>query len=210
MKSKASVPLTVIEDSRRASVMLDPLRLKILEGLREPNSASGLAHRFGIARQKINYHLRELEKLGLLEMIEERRKGNCTERIVRAVARSYLISPEALGSLASDPDQIQDRFSSAYLVAVAARAIQDLALLKSKAEKSNQKVATFNLQTEIRFASAADRNHFAEELASCIAKLTAKYHDEKAPGGRLFRVFLGAYPAVTHNKSGGTTSRRNK
>ena len=37
----------------------------------------------------------------------------------RATARSYLISPEALGGLGSDPDEIRDRLSAAYLVATA-------------------------------------------------------------------------------------------
>jgi hypothetical protein len=115
-----------------------------------------------------NYHLRELEKHGLIEQLEERKKGNCVERIVRATARHYLISPEALGNLASDPGQIQDRFSSTYLVAVAARAIRDLAVLRTRAEKAGKKLATFTLETNVRFASAADQHAFAEELANAV------------------------------------------
>ena len=129
--------------------------------------------------------------------MEERRKGNCTERIVRASARSYLIDPAALGVLATDPSQIQDRFSSAYLVAVAARTIRDLAVLRSRVEKAGKKLATFTLQTEVRFATAADAHSFAEELANQLGRLIAKYHNEKAPGGRRFQVFLGSYPSIT-------------
>jgi DNA-binding transcriptional ArsR family regulator len=197
MDDAKGTALQFIDDNRRIAAVLDPLRLKILEGLREPDSAAGLARRFSIPRQKVNYHLRELEKLGLLEKVEERRKGNCTERIVRATARAYLISPEALGPLAADPDKIQDRFSSTYLVAVAARAIQELATLREQADQANKKLATFTLQTSIRFCSTAHRNEFAQELSNTIAKLTTKYHDEKSPGGRTFRVFTGIYPAIT-------------
>jgi DNA-binding transcriptional ArsR family regulator len=197
MDESKGTALQFIDDNRRAAAVLDPLRLKILEGLREPDSAAGLARRFGIPRQKVNYHLRELEKLGLLEKVEERRKGNCTERIVRAIARSYLISPEALGPLAADPDKIQDQFSSTYLIAVAARAIQELATLREQANQANKKLATFTLQASIRFSSTKHRNEFAQELSNTIAKLTAKYHDEKSSGGRTFRVFTGIYPAIT-------------
>jgi len=44
-------------------------------------------------------------------------------------------------------------------------------------------VATFALQTDVRFATAEDRMAFTEELANCMARLVAKYHDDETPGG---------------------------
>src|SRR5574341_520547 len=155
-----------VGDAASASALLNPLRLQILERLREPDSASGLSRLMNLSRQKLNYHLRELEKHGLVEQVEERKKGNCVERIVRATARHYLINPDALGNLATDPSQIQDHFSSTYLVAVAARTIRDLAVLRTRAEKAGKKLATFTLETNVRFASAADQHAFAEELTN--------------------------------------------
>jgi len=188
--------LDLIHQPSRAAALLHPLRLRLLENLRQPESASGLARRLRLPRQKVNYHLHELEKARLVELVEERRKGNCIERVVRATARYYLINPAALGKLAADPAELQDRFSSAYLVAVAARAIGNLATLRERAVRAGKRLATFTLETEIRFASAADRSAFTEELANQFARLVAKYHDEKSPGGRRFQFFLGAYPAV--------------
>jgi DNA-binding transcriptional ArsR family regulator len=193
----ATAALDLIQDPARAAALLHPLRLRLLEGLRQPDSATGLARRLRLPRQKINYHLRELEKERLVELVEERRKGNCIERVVQATARTYLINPAALGRLAADPAEMQDRFSSSYVVALAARAIRDLAVLGARAKKAGKRLATFSLQSEVRFASAADRNAFSEELASQVARLAAKYHDEKAPGGRRFKFFLGAYPTIT-------------
>ena len=66
---------------------MDATRLRLVRELVEPDSAAGLAKRLGLPRQRLNYHLRELEAAGLLELVEERRRGNCVERIVRAVAR---------------------------------------------------------------------------------------------------------------------------
>jgi len=192
--------LDLIQDARIAAAMLDPLRLRLLSELRDPDSASGLARRLRIPRQKINYHLRELEKRRLVELVEERRRGNCTERMLRATARAYVISPDVLGPLAADPEKIQDRFSSAYLVAVAARTIRDLGALRSKAEGAGKKLATLTLEAEVRFASAADRNAFAEELAAQVARLAAKYHNQGAPGGRSFKFVVAGYPAI-HSKS---------
>jgi len=187
--------LDLVEDSRLAARMLHPLRLRILEGLREPASASELARRFELPRQRVHYHLHELEKAGLVETVSKRRKGNCLERVVRAKASHFLIHPSALGGIGADPKRMADRFSESYLLAVAAQTIRDVATLRTKAQAAGKKIATLTIQTDVRFASAADRQAFADELADALAKLTAKYHDEKTPGGRTFRVVVASHPA---------------
>ncbi|HVV18658.1 MAG TPA: helix-turn-helix domain-containing protein, partial [Pseudonocardiaceae bacterium] len=80
--------VAVIEDPAAAEVTLDPMRARLLAELAEPGSATMLAARVGLPRQKVNYHLRELERHGLIELVEERRKGNVTERVMRATAAS--------------------------------------------------------------------------------------------------------------------------
>jgi len=189
------MPMELVDHSARAATMLHPMRLRILDALREEGSASTVARQLGLARQKVNYHLRELEKAGFLEEVEQRRAGNCIERIVRAKATHYLINPEILGRLAADGASVEDRVSSAYLIALAAGAIRDVAVLQERAAKSKKRVPTFALQSDVRFATAEARKQFTEDLANAIAKLIAKYHDEETPGGRVYRFFAGAYPA---------------
>lgn len=184
-----------------AAVLLRPLRARILEMLAEPQSAATVARRLSLARQKVGYHLKELEKEGLVELIEERKSGNCVERIVRATGRAYLVSAEALGSLAHGALEATDRFSSAYLVAVAARAIRELAKLRHAADEAGKRLATLTLETEIRFATAVERAAFAEELAGEIARLTAKYHDASAPRGRMHRIVSFAYPRPAESEA---------
>ena len=209
--SKAANVVEMVQRPQAVAAMLHPLRMRMLETLREPLSASGLASKLGLPRQKVNYHLRELEKHSLVELVKERRKGNCTERILRTTARYYIISPETVGALAARPEEIQDRFSSAYLMALVSRVLQDLGILRSRARAAHKRLATFSLQTEVRFASSEDRHAFSEELAKQVARLTAKYHDERARGGRRFRFFLGAYPGIeagTARSRSRKTSRR--
>ena len=112
------IDVTVIDDPAAAEVSLDPVRTRLLAELVQPGSASTLAAKVGLARQKVNYHLRALERHGLVELVEERRKGNMTERVMRATAASYVISPAALASVAPDPD----RAPGPALGVVAARA----------------------------------------------------------------------------------------
>ncbi len=181
--------------------MLHPLRLQILTELTEPDSATGLARRLGLPRQQLNYHLRLLEDEGLVEAVEERQRRGCTERLLRSVGQSYLISPAALGDLAADPSRVRDRASSAYLVAMAARTLREVASLRQRAEARGQQLPTLTLQSDVRFASAQAQRDFALELTSVLADLVVKYHDETAQTGRWFRVTGGAYPAPT-KKSG--------
>ena len=98
--------IAVIEDPATAESLLDPVRTRLLEALAEPASATMLASRVGLPRQLVNYHLRTLERHGLVELETERRKGNVTERVMRASAGSYVISPAALTALQPDPGRL--------------------------------------------------------------------------------------------------------
>src|SRR6266496_6308960 len=169
--------IAVIEDPAAAEVSLDPVRARLLAELAQPASATMLAGRVDLARQKVNYHLRELEKHGLVELVEERRKGNVTERMMQATASSYVISPKALAAVEPDPAQSPDRLSARWLLAVAGRLVRDVGILITGAAKARKRVATFALDGEVRFASAADRAAFAEELTTAITSLVGKYHD---------------------------------
>lgn len=191
-----AMSVEMIHDPARAGVLLDPVRMSLLERLAEPDSAAGLGRKMKLPRQKLNYHLRELERAGFVELVEERRKGNCIERVLRTTARSFVIDPAVLGKLGVDPHAVQDRFSSAYLIALASRTIRDVAALRTRAQKAGKRLATFSLQTELQFASAADRAAFFEELATEVTRLAAKYHNEAAPEGRRFELMLGSYPAL--------------
>jgi DNA-binding transcriptional ArsR family regulator len=198
-----ALSLEVIRRPEPAAALLDPTRQKLLAHLREPDSATGLARRLRLPRQRVNYHLRTLEQAGLVELVEERRKGNCLERVVRATARAFLISPEAFGAVAPTADLAADRLSSAYLMAAAGRTIRDLAAMESRARREGKRLATLTLEADVRFASAAARAEFTEELADALARLAAKYHDDRAPGGRRFRLLTAVHPTPTEGGSHG-------
>jgi DNA-binding transcriptional ArsR family regulator len=189
-----SRPIHVVREASEASAMLHPLRQRLLAELAEPDSATGVARRMGLPRQRVNYHVRQLEQQGLLEPVGERRRGNCTERLVQAVARSYFIDPAALGRLAGVPGDVADKTSSAYLVAAAAQVVRDVAELRDKTATTGQPVPTLTLQAQIRFATPATQRAFASELTAAVAQLTAKYHDDTARDGRTFRLLTGSWP----------------
>jgi DNA-binding transcriptional ArsR family regulator len=188
------LPLETVRDPGAAAALLDPIRQRLLTQLAEPDSAAGLARRLRLPRQKINYHLRALEAVGLVELVEERRKGNCLERVVRATARSFIISPEAIGALGPTAETAADRLSGAYLIAAAGRTIRDVAALEARARDQGKRLATLTLEADVRFASAESRAAFAEELAETVARLATRYTDERAPNGRRFRLLAAIHP----------------
>ena len=192
--------LAVIEDPAVAEVSLDPVRSRLLAELAEPASATMLAGKLGLPRQNVNYHLRALEEHGLVELVEERRKGNMTERLLRATALSYVISPAALGGVAPDPSRAPARLSSRWLIAVAAKLVRDVGELMAGATKARKRLATFAMDGEIRFASAADRAAFVQELTGTVAVLVSKYHEESAEHGRDHRIVVAVHPSAKEAK----------
>jgi DNA-binding transcriptional ArsR family regulator len=184
----------VIEEPVAAMVALDPVRARLLAELTEPGSAATLAGRVGLARQKVNYHLRTLEAHGLVRVVDERRWGGLTERLYLATATAYVVSPAALGEAASDPDRIADRLSARYLVSLAARIVREVGDLARRAEQAGKRLPTLAMDTEIRFRSSAERAAFTDELASAVTALVSRYHDESTPGGRSHRLTVAAHP----------------
>ena len=189
--------VAVIEDPAAAEVSLDPIRSRLLAELAEPGSATMLAGKIGLPRQKVNYHLRTLEHHGLIHLVEERRKGNVTERMMQATAASYVISPAAMAAVAPDPGRAPDRLSARWLLALAGRLVRDVGALITGAGQAQQRVATYALDGEIRFATPDDRAAFAAELTDTTARLIAEYHRPNAARGRRHRLIVAVHPSIT-------------
>ncbi len=191
----------VIDDPAAATVALDPVRSRLLSELAEPASAATLATRLGLARQKVNYHLRALETHGLVTVAEKRQWGGLTERLLVATAASYIVSPTAMGPVAADPARRADRLSASYLIALAARIVREVAALLRLSAEAGQRLPTLSMDTEIRFRSAAERAAFTRDLTQAVTTLAARYHDESAPGGRSHRLVVVAHPLLNEPRT---------
>lgn len=181
----------VIEDPGAAVIALDPVRTRLLAELAVPASAAGLASRVGIARQKVNYHLKALEAHGLVELAEERRHGGITERVLQASSASYVVSPAVVSASAADPDSNADHLSAGYLVALAGRLVREVGALARRAGASGSRLSTFSIDTTIGFRSAADRAAFADDLTAAVLDLAARYHHDD---GRPHRLVVASHP----------------
>jgi DNA-binding transcriptional ArsR family regulator len=180
----------VLTDAAAVEVALDPVRASILDALAEPGSAATVAAAVGSTRQKVNYHLKALEAHGLVELAEERVWGGITERLMRRTARCLVVAPDVLPSVAIDPNEVADRLSAAYLIAVNARSVSEVGAIADAAAEGTR-VPTLTIDTVIGFTSPEDRAAFAADLQSAVAELVARYHHDD---GRPHRLTVSSYP----------------
>ncbi len=159
----------VLNRPEQAAKVLTALRLRILGRLGKPESATTLAKALELTRQQLNYHLRELEEVGAIEISSERLRGNFLERMYRLKADSILVGPGAIGELAATPDSVPDQSAPAYLPALGARLIDEL----DRLHRSRGKVPTLAIETSIRFTDDRDRAAFAAELTETFRRLAA-------------------------------------
>jgi DNA-binding transcriptional ArsR family regulator len=199
--------ITLLDRADRLKVALSPIRRRLLDRLREPASATELAAEMDLGRQRVNYHLRELEKAGLVHLVEERQRRGCVERILAARADAFVVDPAVMGPRRRRAVNAaaQDRFSADHLIDAAGDVVRHVARMQTRAEQEGTRLLTFAIDTEVSFRTPADFERFTTALAAFVATETARVH---APGeGRRFRILLGGHPAPGEPSSGESHAR---
>jgi hypothetical protein len=200
-----------VRDAGAAYSLLHPIRRRILESLREPDSASGLARRFRMPRQVLNYHVKEMARVRLLRPAGKRKRRALFEQCYVASAVAYVLSPQIVGSLAASPGSLGDRFSAGYLLGMANQVQEEVGYALDRAETSGKRVATLGMNSQIRFVSAEQRAQFAQALDSAmlsvIQRFTTLFQNTEGmvAEGRAYRLVLGCYPIA--DPDGGTVAR---
>jgi DNA-binding transcriptional ArsR family regulator len=205
MESNGSVPaadLETIEDPRRAAALLRPLRLRILGLARQPASATELARRLGLPRQRVHYHVRSLEKAGFLRPAGRIRKRNLVEQRFIATARAYVLSPGILGPLAADWRAIGNTASADYVLALAEQVRADLTRTRRGGGGPGETPGeSLSLKSQFRFESPRQQADFATAVRRALVETIAR-HTVPAEAGRsrrgwggLYRLVMTCYPA---------------
>ena len=210
MKQERSSPseLESIHDPERATVLMHPLRLRILSLAKRPSSATELAGRLSLPRQRVNYHVRELARARFLRRAGQRRKRNLIERCYQASARSYVLAPEVLGPLAADWRQIEDTMSAQYLIALGSLVQREVTEVSRDAQQQGKRLPTLSIASELRFESAEQRESFVDALRDALVKVIgehsspALFSDGRSGRGRPYRLVLGCYPMAKEGDDG--------
>ena len=179
-----------LTDLRRAAVVLQPLRLRLLHLARQPMSATDLARIVGLSRQKVNYHVSALATAGFLRPAGTRRRRNLVERRYQASAQSYVLHPSLLGPIG--PLQIREAGDSAEGTSAALlRCLGDLAGLSSGS-------TSFSQVSRITFPGVEARDAFHRAIGAAVVA-AVRDHAAGAAGpasvGERWTMVLALYPA---------------
>ncbi len=85
--------VTVVERPIQIKALSNPERARILTLLIErPGTAKQVADWIEGTRGRVHYHIKELEKAGLVELVAKVEKGGVIEKYYRAVARNFYVA----------------------------------------------------------------------------------------------------------------------
>lgn len=190
--------MKLLEEPEKVRAALSPLRRELLRLLQEPASGTQLAAALDLPRQRVNYHLRELEKAGLVELVEERQRRGFVERILRATAGTLFVDPSVMGRAFT---QLHDQYAAEHLVEVAASTVRDVARMQGEADAAGKRLLTFTLEAEVRFAEPGDVHRFTDALTEAVRQTIESFDTED---GRPYRLIAGGHPAP--RSTGGETA----
>jgi len=92
-----------LETLEQLRAIADELRTRIVEALsHRAMTVTQLGEMLGQAPAKIHYHVRELERVGLVRLVATREKSGILEKYYRAVARSFTAAKALLSGAPSD------------------------------------------------------------------------------------------------------------
>ncbi|HWM06080.1 MAG TPA: helix-turn-helix domain-containing protein [Actinophytocola sp.] len=189
--------ITYVDQPDQVRLALSPLRRQLLTLLRTPASATQLAATLDLPRQRINYHLRALETAGFVELVEERPRRGCVERILRTRPGTFVVDPSVMTvGEAEQFTQIHDQYAAEHLVAVAAGTVRDVARMQAGAAAEGKRLLTFTVEAQVRFGQPGDVHAFTDELAEAVRQVVARFD---SPDGRPYRMVVGGHPAPADN-----------
>jgi DNA-binding transcriptional ArsR family regulator len=192
-----------IEEVEQAATLLNPLRLGLLKHLAEPRSCPELAEFVGETAQKVYYHVKALERVGLVKKVGERRVRGMVEGRYQAKGRSYWLSPALVGRIGSR-GRARDQFSLGFLLTLAEELQADIGHLS---EVDAEEVPSLGLSAEIHLGDSARRTAFLQEVQHTFEVLARKYGargpEEGSHGkSQSFRLVLACYPKPVSRRKG--------
>ncbi|MCA9882686.1 MAG: helix-turn-helix transcriptional regulator [Anaerolineae bacterium] len=185
-----------IDNVDQATTLLKPLRLQILQRLDESRSCSELSDYFGSTPQKMYYHVKELERAGLVRKVAEKRVRGTVEGYYQAQARSYWLAPQLVSQIGSE-QAASDQANLRVLLDLAAEVHDDIGHLGNRSA-TGEHIPSLSLSAQITLPDKSRRAEFLAELQTVFQQLATKYgtpsEDIAITDEQGFRLVLMCYP----------------
>ncbi|WP_240041214.1 winged helix-turn-helix domain-containing protein [Paenibacillus ginsengarvi] len=207
MANELPAETVVVQDPQQAVALLNPLRALILANMHEPVSAAEIGRMMGQTPQKINYHLKALEKVGLVRRMGSRQVRNLVGVLYQAIAKSFILS-DALGFEPETVRRMKEDGSLSHLVHTSDKLKRDALRLLERSE-AGMAVHSASLSATVRLAGEEARQLFVQDYLEAVRQLTAKYGAAEDEGrsankppeanesdAELYDVLIAVYPQI--------------
>lgn len=194
----------LIEGVEQAAALLQPLRLQVLSRLAERRSCAQVAEVLHETPQKVHYHVKVLERSGLVEKVSERRVRALSEGLYQATARSYWLSPRLVERIGG-ARPARDAASLEHLLGLAEDLSIELGTLAQRVA-AGASAPSLGLSAEVELSDPARRSEFLRDVEAAVRGVAEKYGRSGAapapattPGPvsasrESFRLMLACYP----------------
>jgi DNA-binding transcriptional ArsR family regulator len=181
----------LLDDPEAVQALTHPVRVQILEALRAADSAAGAARAIGQSRQNVNYHLKELERAGLVRRAGERRKGAFVEQLYESRASTFVVSPRVAWGDDRRGSTLRDQVSLEHLVMLGDRLQRDASGLLDRATFEGEQIASASVEAEVGFADDEARTAFMRDYLAALGPLLKEHGSRR---GTPYRVAVVVYP----------------
>jgi DNA-binding transcriptional ArsR family regulator len=181
----------VLESGDELLAITHPTRLRILDVLRTPDSAAGVARALGEPRQRINHHVKELARAGLVLPAGERRAGNFVEQLYESAAGTFVLSPRLTWGDGARVRALADQLALRHLVEFGERLQRDAAGLLDRAAFDAEEIPSASVEATVHFTDAAARARFLDEYLALVGDLIERHATATGPA---FTVGVVVHP----------------
>ena len=182
----------VIDNLNQLRVLADPLRVVILQKLRDtPMTASQLAQLLGESPNKIHYHVTELERIGAIKIAETRQKGNLIEKYYALTAKIFSVNRDIFHLV---PNGVEAYYQG--IIAVLDATILDL----HKALEANQAIPSMGenclfIYNKVRL-NADQIGGFRKKVQELCTEFEAAKNPEASVEAGLTLIFYTTSPEI--------------
>ncbi|WP_280264043.1 helix-turn-helix domain-containing protein [Nocardia wallacei] len=168
----------------QAEALLKPQRLDILRALAEPSTCRDIAVQLEQTPQRVNYHVKKLLEHGIVRLLAERQVRGTREGVYQAVARSYWLSPQLVGTVGER--SVSDAMGLGHLLDLTEEVQRDVAAV----DRTVTDLPSIGISGQIHIRPD-QRAQFLDELSRSLQDIFTRY------GGRdgdRFKLAVACYP----------------
>lgn len=190
--------LHVISSLDQARVLLNPIRVEILEILTTPGTCLDVAGKLNMSQQRVNNNVKEMLKSGLLRLVDQRAKRNMIESVYQSVGKRFWLSPELAHPQDAEIKAVRERLSLHNLLVMAERLHRDAGALLDTTDA--MEVPSIGVTTEIVLRSETEREAFAKDFLKAMHAVLEKYQGAGSQEEH-YTAMIVCYPAVHSDTS---------